>query len=324
MQHYLDRGEKECVLTRHSVDNLCTNVARALKLSAQPWKFYWGRVDSAAKPTRLTDDTFSAMLEAYDKEPSEISIYAYLPTDTEKSPSKPPAAEDTDVPGPLPIISPPLSSPRAPSETGSSRSSASSKSSGWKSRSSAVQTAFSTLVLKRHGQNPCCAICGVAPTTRQLQAAHIIAHSLFGEDKDTAAMEAIDLLGPDLLQNGILLCQGFCHHFFDNFYLTVVADEDGELIVEIGEQLRSEVPMYAPLHGRRLMLPPQAKLKPLNWPSKDVWKLAEKLYRDAVASWDEKKRLGRLAALRKHPCVKFAASTVAAGAAHGGAGAGGR
>lgn len=37
---------------------------------------------------------------------------------------------------------------------------------------------------------------------------------------------------------------------------------------------------------RRLLaepLPPQTKLKPLHWLTKEVWKLAEKHYRDTVA-----------------------------------------
>lgn len=137
-------------------------------------------------------------------------------------------------------------------------------------------------------------------------------------------MKAVDLLGPDLLQNGILLCHGFCHHLFENGYLTVVAAEEGDPIVELGEQLRKESRMYEPFDGRPLVLPPQAKLKPLNWPTKEVWRLAEARYRAAVASWDEKQRQKKLAALRAHACTKVAATTEAGGAAHGGAGAGGR
>jgi hypothetical protein len=315
VQHYLEHGEKECVLARSSLEKLHTNVTRALKLAARkPWKLYWGKnMSSDDKPVKLTADTFAAMLAAYDEEPSEVCVYAFLPTDTESSPSKPPAAEEGDTLGPFPNLGPPRSSPRARSETASD--STPTATSGGRSRESDAQQVFSDMLFVRHGADPCCAICGVSWKVRKLDAAHIIAHELFAEGKDTTAMTAIDAIGPDIPINGILLCNGFCHDLFDKFYLTVVATEDRELVVELGELLFAESAMYRPLHGKHLTLPSDAELRPLHWPSEAVWRMAEECYRREVKSWSAKRRRVKLVALRKHAC---AASAVAAGAGAGG------
>jgi hypothetical protein len=316
VQHYLEHGEKECVLARRSLEKLHTNVTRALKLAAhKPWKLYWGKdMRSDDKPVKLTADTFAAMLAAYDEEPSEVCVYAFLPTDTESSPSKPPAAEEGDTLGPLPDVGPTRWSPRARSETASD--STPTATSGGRSRESAAQQVFRDMLFVRHGADPCCAICSVSWRVRKLDAAHIIAHELFAEGKDTTAMTAINVIGPDIPQNGILLCNGFCHHLFDKFYLTVVATEDRGLVVELGEQLLAVSAMYRPLHDKHLFLPPDAELRPLHWPSKAVWRMAEERYRREVKSWNAKRRRAKLAALRKHACA--AASAVTAGAGAGG------
>jgi hypothetical protein len=320
VQHYLEHGEKECVLARSSLEKLHTNVTRALKLAAhRPWKLYWGKsMRSDDKPLKLTADTFAAMLAAYDEEPSEVCVYAFLPTDTEPSPLKPPAAEEGDTLGPLPDLGPTLSSPRARSETASD--STPTATSGGRSRESAAQQGFRAMLYVRHGADPRCAICGVSWRERKLDAAHVIAHELFAEGKDTAAMTAgaINVIGPNIPQNGILLCNGFCHHLVDKFYLTVVATEDRELVVELGEHLLEESTMYRPLHGKHLTLPSDAERLPLHCPSEDVWRMAEERYRREVKSWDAKKRRAKLVALRRHRDACADASAVAAGAGAGG------
>lgn len=248
VQCYLEHREKESILSRSSFDQLRANAMNALKLAAwKPWRLYWGKYsDSVAKPTRLTADTFAAMLEAYDEEPSEISIYAYLPVDTESLSSFPRSRSDTDSGG----------------ETSESESdeSASGSESWCRSRESSLHRAFRDLLLTRHGEDRRCAICGVSWTVRALEATHIIAPELFVGGMPTTAMKAIGVLGPGMPSNGILLCHGFCNQMFEEFYLTVVeaAGECGELVVELGEQLLAESPMYRPLHGRRLVLPPEA------------------------------------------------------------------
>jgi len=104
-QRWLEHKEASVPLTRESFDDFRADVLAALG-APKECKLYWGKgtVTVADLGSHRLPATLDKMLEQYDADPDAVCVYAFQPTATENSPTKPPAMEESDTVGELPTF----------------------------------------------------------------------------------------------------------------------------------------------------------------------------------------------------------------------------
>jgi hypothetical protein len=197
----------------------------------------------------LTAATFGALLEL-SRDPSNAlpDIYVFeTMSGTQASPGEPPARLALDV--------------------GAPRSAAIEDSCS--SRSSAVQSLFRRMLLRRDGEASGCALCGERP----VEAAHVIPRIASPELLALACLPDADFVG-----NGILLCSS-CHFLHDQFmwhYMPSTGVVVAAALASDGEQGA----LWSARAGRQLARP-AGQLQASWWPAESVWMAAHSCFEAA-------------------------------------------